>query len=140
MLLDLLLPAKGCKSFAVDLTRRTARLFVFTANKRRFRYSGTDMPPDPNLIVHEVLSWVVPGLVMIVLGFPIVRLITKWLEPKPVPPRELSTISGRLERIEAAVDAIAVEVERISESQRFTARLQSEQSPRLPGAGGSSAR
>ena len=98
------------------------------------------MPPDANLIVHEVFSWVVPGVVTIVLGFPIVRLITKWLEPKPVPPRELSTISGRLEKIEAAVDAIALEVERISESQRFTARLQSEQSPRLPGAGGSSAR
>jgi len=91
------------------------------------------MPPDPNLIVHEVFSWVVPGLVTIVLGFPIVRLITKWLEPRPVPPRELSTISGRLEKIEAAVDAIAIEVERISESQRFTSRLQSEQqSPRLP--------
>ena len=96
------------------------------------------MPPDPNLIVHEVFSWVIPGIVTIVLGFPIVRLITKWLEPRPVPPKELSTISGRLERIESAVDAIALEVERISESQRFTARLQSEQhQPRLPGAGGS---
>ena len=91
------------------------------------------MPPDPNFIVHQVLSYAIPGLVTIVLGFPIVRLITKWLEPRPVPPRELSTISGRLEKIEAAVDAIAVEVERISESQRFTARLQSEQSNRLPG-------
>ena len=89
------------------------------------------MPPDPNLIVHEVFSWVVPGLVMIVLGFPVVRLITKWLEPKPVPPRELSAINGRLERIETAVDSIAVEVERISEAQRFSARLQSEQQPRL---------
>ena len=93
------------------------------------------MPPDPNLIVHEVFSWVIPGIVIIVLGFPIVRLITKWLEPRPVPPRELSTISGRLEKIEAAVDAIAVEVERISESQRFTARLQSEQAKRLPASG-----
>jgi hypothetical protein len=90
------------------------------------------MPPDPNSIVREVFSWVIPGIVTIVLGFPIVRLITKWLEPRPVPPRELSTISARLEKIEAAVDAIAVEVERISESQRFTARLQSEQAKRLP--------
>jgi hypothetical protein len=94
------------------------------------------MPPDPNLIVQTVFSWVVPGVVTIVLGFPIVRLITKWLEPRPVPPRELSSINGRLERIEAAVDAIALEVERISESQRFTARLQSEHpAPRLPGGG-----
>jgi hypothetical protein len=89
------------------------------------------MPPDPNLIVHEVFSWVVPGLVIMVLGFPVVRLITKWLEPKPVPPRELSAINGRLERIETAVDSIALEVERISEAQRFSARLQSEQQPRL---------
>jgi hypothetical protein len=95
------------------------------------------MSPDPNLIVQTVLSWVVPGVVTIVLGFPIVRLITKWLEPKPVPPRELGAINGRLERIEAAVDAIALEVERISESQRFTARLQSEQpAQRLPGPTG----
>jgi hypothetical protein len=98
------------------------------------------MPVDPTLIVHEVLSWVIPGLVTIVLGLPIVRLITKWLEPRPIPPRELSTIDRRLEKIEAAVDAIALEVERISESQRFTARLQSEQqSARLPGPGASSA-
>jgi hypothetical protein len=91
------------------------------------------MPPDPNLIVHEVFSWVIPGLVIMVLGSPVVRLITRWLEPKPVPPRELSAINGRLERIETAVDTIALEVERISEAQRFAARLQSEQQTRLPG-------
>jgi len=73
-----------------------------------------------------------------VLGFPVVRLITRWLEPRPVPPRELTSINSRLERIESAVDAIAVEVERISEAQRFSARLQSEQQPRLPGPGDSS--
>jgi hypothetical protein len=93
------------------------------------------MPPDPNLIVREVLSWLVPGIVLIVLGLPVVRLITRWLEPKPVPPRELSSINARLERIETAVDSIALEVERISEAQRFSARLQSEQQAlRLPGA------
>ncbi|HKR08280.1 MAG TPA: hypothetical protein VJS39_03745 [Gemmatimonadaceae bacterium] len=32
----------------------------------------------------------------------------------------------RLARIEAAVDAISIEVERISEAQRFSARLQAE--------------
>ena len=93
------------------------------------------MPPDPNFIVHQVFSWVIPGVVIMVLGLPVVRLITKWLEPRPVPPRELGAINVRLEKIETAVDAIALEVERISESQRFTARLQSEQSTRrLPDA------
>ena len=71
-------------------------------------------------------------MITIVLGLPVVRLVTRWLEPKPVPPRELSAINGRLERIETAVDSIALEVERISEAQRFSARLQSEQQqPRL---------
>jgi hypothetical protein len=66
-----------------------------------------------------------------------VRLITSWLEPKPVPPKELGNINGRLERIEAAVDAIAVEVERISESQRFAAKLHGEQlAQRLPAGEG----
>jgi hypothetical protein len=35
---------------------------------------------------------------------------------------------SRFERLEHAVDAIAVEVERISEAQRFSAKLLSEQS------------
>lgn len=36
---------------------------------------------------------------------------------------------ARMERLEAAVDAIAIEVERISESQRFTVGLLSERLP-----------
>ncbi|MEO6447533.1 MAG: hypothetical protein ABIZ91_06980 [Gemmatimonadaceae bacterium] len=36
---------------------------------------------------------------------------------------------GRLDRLELAIDAIAVEVERLSESQRFTARLLAERLP-----------
>lgn len=46
-------------------------------------------------------------------------------------------VEDRLERIEQAVDAIAVEVERMAESQRFTARLLAERLPTaeaLPGA------
>ena len=46
-------------------------------------------------------------------------------------------IDDRLYRIEQAVDAMAVEIERMAESQRFTARLLSERLPTpdaLPGA------
>ncbi len=38
-------------------------------------------------------------------------------------------VEPRLARIEQAVDAIAVEVERISEGQRFTTRLLAERAP-----------
>ena len=53
-----------------------------------------------------------------------------------------SVDDARMERLEAAVDAIAIEVERISESQRFTVGLLSERLPpradmvgELPAAG-----
>lgn len=43
-----------------------------------------------------------------------------------IPPQVLTETAQRLERLESAVDAIAVEVERISEGQRFVTRLLSE--------------
>ena len=42
------------------------------------------------------------------------------------PPPETHAIEERLNRIEQAVDAIAIETERISEGQRFTTKLLSE--------------
>lgn len=38
-------------------------------------------------------------------------------------PGALQQIAQRLERIEQAVDSIAIEVERVSEGQRFTAKI-----------------
>jgi len=43
-------------------------------------------------------------------------------------------IEDRLTRIEQAMDAVAVEVERISEAQRFTTRLLSERTKEQLGA------
>ncbi|MFL5613359.1 MAG: hypothetical protein ACJ796_06865 [Gemmatimonadaceae bacterium] len=45
----------------------------------------------------------------------------------------LDEIAGRLSRIEQAVDATAVEVERISEAQRFTTKLLVEKGHQVPG-------
>ena len=44
----------------------------------------------------------------------------------PLPPAAFSETAQRLERLEAAVDTIAVEIERISEGQRFVTKLLSE--------------
>jgi uncharacterized protein YicC (UPF0701 family) len=52
------------------------------------------------------------------------------LEGESVPP----LTEARLARIEQAVDAIALEVERISEGQRFTTKLLSEHNQMLPKA------
>jgi hypothetical protein len=43
-----------------------------------------------------------------------------------VPPAVLTETAQRLERLESAVDTIAVEIERISEGQRFVTKLLSE--------------
>ena len=66
------------------------------------------------------------GMVMIValaLGVPFVRGIVRRWEREAEVPKVPADVSGRLERIEQAIDAVAVEVERISEGQRFTTKL-----------------
>ena len=52
-----------------------------------------------------------------------------WLRGSRAKPVSASRIEERLERLEAAVDVIAIEVERISESQRFTVSLLSDRLP-----------
>src|SRR5690349_15383182 len=46
-----------------------------------------------------------------------------------VPPAALTETAQRLERLESSIDAIAIEVERISEGQRFVTKLLSEAQP-----------
>jgi len=59
--------------------------------------------------------------------------------PAP-PPMVFNDMAQRLERVEGAVDAIAVEIERISEGQRFVTKLLSESRPApMLGAGQRSA-
>ena len=92
------------------------------------------MNPNDVVALQQLLSYIVPGIVIIALGVPIVRLVARRLEPrKGVEAAELVAISARLERIESAVESVAVEVERISEAQRFASKLQAE---RLPGGRG----
>ncbi len=63
---------------------------------------------------------------VIVIGYPIVRAFTRRMENRPASPALGADATAQLQRIEHAVDAMAIEVERISEAQRFTAKLESE--------------
>jgi len=65
-------------------------------------------------------------VVAIVVGRPMIKAYATKVENESKRPQIPAEVAGRLERIEQAVDAIAVEVERISEGQRFTTRLLSE--------------
>ena len=63
------------------------------------------------------------------IGFPIARAYAKRMEHGETGPRIPSDVSARLERMEQAIDSLAVEVERISEGQRFTTKLLAERVP-----------
>ncbi len=65
-------------------------------------------------------------IVLLALGIPFVRALVRRWEREPVRPPVPSEVAARLERIEQAVEAVATEVERISEGQRFTTKLLSE--------------
>jgi hypothetical protein len=72
---------------------------------------------------------------IIAIGYPIARAFAKRMESGPRDPQIPSDVSARLERMEQAIDSIAVEVERISEGQRFTTKLLAERAPTAaPGA------
>lgn len=65
-------------------------------------------------------------IIAIVVGRPMVKAFATRVENESKRPQIPTEVMHRLERIEQAVDAIAVEIERISEGQRFTTKLLSE--------------
>jgi hypothetical protein len=76
---------------------------------------------------HDLVPFGFFAMVTIVaIGTPLVRGLVKRWERNDATPAVPSDVSARMERMEHAIDAIAVEIERISEGQRFTTKLLSE--------------
>ncbi|MFN2566104.1 MAG: hypothetical protein ABR499_13995 [Gemmatimonadaceae bacterium] len=65
-------------------------------------------------------------IIVLALGIPFVRALARRWERDSLQPKVPPEVVARLDRIEQAVDAVAIEVERISEGQRFTTKLLSE--------------
>ena len=70
---------------------------------------------------------------VLVLGLPLVIVHARklWKRDSDVSTHTSPVTDHRLERIEQAIDAMAVEVERISEGQRFMTKLLSERQERV---------
>jgi hypothetical protein len=64
--------------------------------------------------------------IIIAIGVPVARAYSRRMDADSKNARIPTEVTSRLERIEQAVDAVALEVERISEGQRFTTKLLSE--------------
>ena len=82
------------------------------------------MPPE--LMIPAVATVVI---VAIVAGglYSLIRMYIKGGGGARTPPADLKEIRDGLARMEQAIDAIAIEVERLSEGQRFTTRLLAEE-------------
>ncbi len=66
------------------------------------------------------------------IGFPIARAYARKVDRGTDRPSVPPDVAARLERMEQAIDSIAVEVERISEGQRFTTKLLAERGSAAP--------
>jgi hypothetical protein len=80
--------------------------------------------------VVPIIGIVFGSLVLMVLGYPIVRLFTRIAEKaQDKSLLRASEVSQQLKVLQDSVDTMAIEIERISESQRFQDRLLSEREP-----------
>ena len=84
---------------------------------------------DGDVLVFAQVMTVIVTSVGVLIGIGLTARML-WMAGSRVKSRTIAPVDdGRMERLEAAVDAIAIEVERISESQRFTVGLLSERLP-----------
>jgi hypothetical protein len=60
------------------------------------------------------------------IGMPMARAFARRMDREAMPAGTSHELTSRLERMEQALDSIAIEVERISEGQRFTTKLLAE--------------
>ena len=72
--------------------------------------------------------------IVLAIGVPLARAYSRRMDAESKNPRLPAEVTDRLERMEQALDSVALEVERITEGQRFTTKLLSE------GRGGGDAR
>ena len=76
-------------------------------------------------------------IIAVSVGVPLARAFARRIDRQRLQPSVTPEVLQRLERMEQAIDSVAVEVERISENQRFTTRLLTDraQPVEVPSAG-----
>ena len=125
---------------AATATRDAVRDAVQTTirNTVQLGESGTLVPPPGGNsgIPKEVIPLVGMSLGMVVamvVCYPIARAIGRVIERRgEAGIVKASDVAPQLQQLQASVDTLAVELERMSEAQRFTAKLMAERSPELP--------
>jgi hypothetical protein len=89
-------------------------------------FNPDDIPPR---VENVAISFFVV-VAAVIIGLPIMRAIARRIERGAPQPTALSPeVRNQLQQISSSVDAIAIEVERISEAQRFQSKLLAEKAP-----------
>lgn len=86
------------------------------------RFPDEQIPPQAENIA--IAFFVM--MAAIIIGLPIMRAIGRRIERGTPPPAVPKEVQEQLQHLAQSVDAIAIEVERISEGQRFTTKMLSE--------------
>lgn len=79
----------------------------------------------PELVL-PIVSVVMGTLAFMVVGWPLARAWARRMDRRNAAPAQAPDMSPRFDRIEQAIEAMAIEVERISEGQRYTTKVMSE--------------
>lgn len=110
------------------LTAAQAELRRVEAQTRSTPMVYTTQPPDMRAVIPPQAVDIAIGFfvtcAVIIVGWPISRALGRRFERRGATPALEAGVTDQLQRIEQAVEAIAIEVERISESQRFLAKIQ----------------
>jgi hypothetical protein len=88
------------------------------------------MPPAGDIIPPQAVDISIAffmTMAIIIIGLPLARAFARRMDRKSPTPQMSNDVSAQLAHLNQAVDAIALEVERITEGQRFTTKLLSEQ-------------
>jgi exonuclease VII large subunit len=95
--------------------------------------SGVPIQFEPK-VPHEAVVISIAFFIMlavIIVGLPIARALARRMDRRTAQPAVPPEITDQLRHLEQAVDTIAIEVERISEGQRFSSGLLREMQPLL---------
>ena len=93
--------------------------------------ASTAVPAFAGLSQNQVMTLSILSIIFVLfpLAIGVARSIFKRSSRPAPPPAVFTETAQRLERLEASVDAIAIEIERVSEGQRFVTKLLSEGQP-----------
>jgi multidrug efflux pump subunit AcrA (membrane-fusion protein) len=85
-------------------------------------WQQNQIPPQ----IVDIFTMLVIATVICIVGLPVARALGRWIDRRGVVTPVNLELAAQMTRIEQAVDTMSVEVERISEAQRFQAKLLSD--------------